>query len=52
KTGDELLSKLKNINHWANQYERERKKIRELLNKYSDGNSTKKLIEFLNLNHN
>ncbi len=52
KTGDELISKLKNVNQWAKEYEKKRKRIRELLNKYSDGNSTKKLIEFLNLEVN
>ncbi|MFX1408972.1 MAG: CDP-glycerol glycerophosphotransferase family protein [Promethearchaeota archaeon] len=52
RTGDELLSKLKNINHWASQYERERKRMREWLNKYSDGNSSKKLIKFLKLKLN
>jgi len=52
KTEDDLLSKLKNINQWAKEYEEKRKYIRELCNKYSDGNSTKKLIKFLNLKIN
>lgn len=49
KTGDELLLKLKNIDQWSKEYEQKRKYIRQLLNEYSDGNSIKKLIEFLNL---
>jgi len=52
KTGEELLLKLKDINQWAKEYENERKRIRKLLNEYSDGNSTKKVIKFLNLKLN
>ena len=49
KTGDELLIKLKNVSHWDKKYEEKRKNVRNLLNKYSDGNSTKRIIEFLDL---
>ncbi|MFX0043510.1 MAG: CDP-glycerol glycerophosphotransferase family protein [Candidatus Hodarchaeota archaeon] len=52
KTGEQLLLKLKEIDQWAKEYEKKRKNIRELTNKYSDGNSTRKLIEFLNLEAN
>ena len=52
KTGDELLLKLKNVSHWDKKYEEKRKNVRNLFNKYSDGNSTMRIIEFLDLKLN
>ena len=49
KTGDEFLLKLKNVSQWDQNYEEKRKYVRDLLNKYSDGNSTKRIIEFFDL---
>lgn len=52
KTGDELLLKLKTINQWSKDYEAKRINILDKFNKYSDGNSTKNIIEFLGLKLN
>lgn len=52
KTGDELLLKLKTINQWSKDYEAKRNNFLDIYNKYSDGNSTKKIIEFLGLKLN
>jgi CDP-glycerol glycerophosphotransferase len=49
KTAEELFIKLKEVSHWEKNYKEKRKNVRNLLNKYSDGNSTKRIIEFLDL---
>jgi len=49
KTVEELISKIKNLSQWDKDYEEKRKHLRKYYNEYSDGNSTKKLIKFLNI---
>ncbi|MHA1147609.1 MAG: CDP-glycerol glycerophosphotransferase family protein [Promethearchaeota archaeon] len=50
KKGDELLEILRNINNIDEKYAEKRKKITKLFHKYTDGKSSERIIEFLNLN--
>lgn len=52
KTRDEFYLKLKTINQWANDYETKRNNVQDIYLKYSDGNSTEKIIKLLGLKLN
>ncbi|MFX1311089.1 MAG: CDP-glycerol glycerophosphotransferase family protein [Promethearchaeota archaeon] len=52
KTKDEFFLKLKTINQWVKDYEAKRNEVQDKYIKYSDGNSIKKIIEFLGLKLN
>ncbi len=51
-TGKELIEKLKTIDEWNPKFEKRRLILRDKFNKYTDGKSTERIVEVLNLNIN
>jgi CDP-glycerol glycerophosphotransferase len=49
KTGKELIEVLDNIEKWNQEYKDKRRIMRDKFNKYTDGRSTERIIENLNL---
>jgi len=49
RTGKELIQLIKNVDIWNSEYEEKRRLMRDKFNKYSDGRSTERIIEMLEL---